>query len=46
MTRFNITLNQGVDMVIWAIKNSLGKEIFVPKFQVLKLQISEDFTSQ
>ena len=31
MTRFNITLQQGVDMVIWAINNSLGGEIFVPK---------------
>ena len=31
MTRFNISLSQGVDMVYWAIKNSLGGEIFVPK---------------
>ena len=31
MTRFNITLNEGVDMVLWAIDNSLGGEIFVPK---------------
>ena len=31
MTRFNITLEEGVDMVIWAIENSLGGEIFVPK---------------
>ena len=31
MTRFNITLDQGVDMVIWAICNSLGSEILVPK---------------
>ncbi len=31
MTRFNITLNQGVDLVRKAINNSLGGEIFVPK---------------
>jgi UDP-N-acetylglucosamine 4,6-dehydratase len=31
MTRFSITLQEGVEMVIWAIENSLGGEIFVPK---------------
>lgn len=31
MTRFNITLSEGVDMVLWAIRNSNGGEIFVPK---------------
>ena len=31
MTRFNISLSQGVEMVCWAIENSLGGEIFVPK---------------
>jgi len=31
MTRFNITLEEGVNMVLWAIDNSLGGEIFVPK---------------
>ena len=31
MTRFNITLDQGVDFVLWVIKNMKGKEIFVPK---------------
>lgn len=31
MTRFNITLSEGVDLVLWAIKNSLGGEIIVPK---------------
>jgi UDP-N-acetylglucosamine 4,6-dehydratase/5-epimerase len=31
MTRFNITLDEGVDMVMWAIENALGGEIFVPK---------------
>lgn len=31
MTRFNITLDEGVNMVIWSIINSIGSEIFVPK---------------
>ena len=31
MTRFNITLNDGVDMVLWALANMQGGEIFVPK---------------
>ena len=31
MTRFNITLNEGVIMVKWALKNALGGEVFVPK---------------
>ena len=31
MTRFNISLDEGVQMVNWAIENALGGEIFVPK---------------
>lgn len=31
MTRFNISLEEGVEMVIWALKNAQGGEIFVPK---------------
>ena len=31
MTRFNITLSEGVGLVIFALKNMLGGEIFVPK---------------
>lgn len=31
MTRFNISLQEGVDMVLWALENSQGGEIFVPK---------------
>ena len=31
MTRFNILLEEGVDLVLWAIENSWGGEVFVPK---------------
>lgn len=31
MTRFNISLEDGVEMVIWALENAHGGEIFVPK---------------
>ena len=31
MTRFNISLDEGIDMVLHAIHNALGGEIFVPK---------------
>jgi len=31
MTRFNILLSEGVEMVLWALENLKGGEIFVPK---------------
>jgi UDP-N-acetylglucosamine 4,6-dehydratase/5-epimerase len=31
MTRFNITLTEAVDMVLWSIENAWGGEILVPK---------------
>jgi len=31
MTRFNISLQDGVEMVLWALENGQGGEIFVPK---------------
>jgi UDP-N-acetylglucosamine 4,6-dehydratase/5-epimerase len=31
MTRFNISLDGGVDMVLFALEHSMGGEIFVPK---------------
>jgi FlaA1/EpsC-like NDP-sugar epimerase len=31
MTRFNISLEEGVSMVLWAIEKSLGGEILVPR---------------
>lgn len=31
MTRFNISLQEGVDMVLWSIEHSWGGEVLVPK---------------
>lgn len=31
MTRFNISLNEGVSMVLYALENAWGGELFVPK---------------
>lgn len=31
MTRFNISLQDGVEMVLWALNNTLGGELLVPK---------------
>jgi UDP-N-acetylglucosamine 4,6-dehydratase (inverting) len=31
MTRFSISLEDGVEMVLWALENALGGEILVPK---------------
>ena len=31
MTRFNISLSEGVEMVFWTLVNALGGELFVPK---------------
>ena len=31
MTRFNISLDEGVEMVLWSLQNGLGGELFVPK---------------
>lgn len=37
MTRFNISLDQGVDMVLHALENAWGGEIFVPKIPSYKI---------
>ena len=37
MTRFNITLQDGVDMVIYAVEHHLGGEIFIPKIPSYKI---------
>jgi UDP-N-acetylglucosamine 4,6-dehydratase (inverting) len=31
MTRFSISLEEGIDLVLFALANAIGKEIFVPK---------------
>ncbi|MDR0890823.1 MAG: UDP-N-acetylglucosamine 4,6-dehydratase (inverting) [Endomicrobium sp.] len=33
MTRFNISLEDGVELVMWALKNHIGGEIFIPKIK-------------
>ncbi len=37
MTRFNISLQEGVDLVLYAMEKSLGGEIFVPKIPSYKI---------
>ena len=37
MTRFNITLSESMDLVLWAIENSEGGEILVPKIPSYRL---------
>ena len=37
MTRFNISLQDGVDLVMFALNNHLGGEIFVPKIPSYKI---------
>ena len=36
-TRFNISLPEGVDMVLWAIEHAKGGELFVPKIPSYKI---------
>ena len=37
MTRFNITMDQAINLVFWAIKHATGGEIFVPKIPSYRL---------
>ena len=37
MTRFNISLDEGIKLVFYAIENALGGEIFVPKIPSYKI---------
>ena len=37
MTRFNITLDESVEFVLWVLANASGGEIFVPKIPSYKL---------
>jgi UDP-N-acetylglucosamine 4,6-dehydratase/5-epimerase len=38
MTRFNISLQQGVDMVLWSLENAVGGEILVPKLPSYRIR--------
>jgi len=37
MTRFNISLNTAVEMVLWSLKNTIGGEIVIPKIKSFKI---------
>jgi UDP-N-acetylglucosamine 4,6-dehydratase (inverting) len=37
MTRFNISLQEGVDMVLWALQRAIGGELFVPKIPSFRI---------
>lgn len=38
MTRFNISLEEGVEIVLWAIENAIGGELIVPKIPSYKIE--------
>lgn len=38
MTRFNISLQEGAEMVLWAIEHAHGGEIFVPKIPSYRIE--------
>jgi len=38
MTRFNISLEESVEMVMWTIQNGLGREIFIPKIPSYRIE--------
>lgn len=37
MTRFNISIEEGVELVLYALKNAFGGELFVPKIPSYKI---------
>ena len=37
MTRFNISLDDGVSMVLWSLENAIGGEIYVPRIPSYKV---------
>ena len=37
MTRFNISLQEGVDLVLYALENAMGGELYVPKIPSYKI---------
>jgi len=37
MTRFNITMNEALDLIMFAIKNCSGGDVFVPKLKAFRV---------
>jgi len=37
MTRFNISMKDSIELVLWSLKNAIGGEIFVPKIPSYKI---------
>ena len=37
MTRFNITMNEALDLILRVIKNARGGEVFIPKLKAYKV---------
>jgi len=37
MTRFNISLESAVEMVLWTLKNAIGGEIIIPKIKAFRV---------
>ena len=37
MTRFTITMNNAIDLIFYAVENSMGGEIFIPKLHAYKV---------
>jgi UDP-N-acetylglucosamine 4,6-dehydratase/5-epimerase len=37
MTRFNISLDESIEMVLWSLKNTIGGEIVIPKIPSFKI---------
>ena len=42
MTRFNITMNEALDLIFRALKNSKGGEVFIPKLKAYKVGDMKD----
>ena len=38
MTRFNISVEEGVEIVLWVVENAIGGEIFVPKIPSYQIE--------
>jgi UDP-N-acetylglucosamine 4,6-dehydratase/UDP-glucose 4-epimerase len=38
MTRFNISMNQAVELIFRALKNGMGGEVFVPKLRAYRIK--------